>query len=166
MQQWISTQGLLKCKRNTVELRGRGPSEGSEQQSLFQGHFAGLLFLPPLFTPSNSFQLLLYSRTPDYLLSSPRFCSWLLSLSQLSSSRKPFPLSYTAFLSPFLPSFLPPSLLPPRSFNLRFEDYKSFTSLARPTPGQFSPFLLLLSSSSPMPCCQLLPPPPRQERMG
>ena len=88
----------------------------------------------PLFTPLSFSTPLVPPRTPDYLLPSISLLA-AVSLSPLLENHFPF------LIRPFsLPSFLPP-----RSFNLRFEDYKSFTSLASslpqpPRPGNFLRF--------------------------
>ena len=124
-----------------------------------------------LLTP---FQLLLYpARLTTSLFSpSPRFRSWLLSLSLDSAG-----LLFSKTISPFLyglslslPSFLPPSLLPPRSFNLRFEDYKSFTSPAPSLPLSLARAIFSISPLTFVPpphaANPLLLAPPRWERMG
>ena len=160
-----------------MELHGR-EGRGERVAITFSGHFAGRLFLPTLFTPSFPTPLSCTPARPTTSSSPLDFalgCCLSLSLPspfQLSSSRKPFPLSYTAFLSSFLPSFFTPSLLPPRSFNLRFEDYKSFTSLARSQSRSLaraifsiSPLTFPLPSSLPRAACQLLPPSPRKDGM-
>ena len=122
-----------------------------------------------LLTP---FQLLLYPArlTTSYSLPPLDFvlgCS-LFSTLQVSSSRKPFPLSYTAFLYPSFPSFLlrcfhlVRSISGLKTINLLPLPLPPFLS---PSPGQFSPFLLLLSSP-PNAANPLLLAPPRWEGMG
>ena len=120
-----------------------------------------------LLTP---FQLLLYparlttssSSLPplDFVLG----CS-LFSTLQVSSSRKPFPLSYTAFLYPSLPSFLL------RCFHLvrSISGLKTINLLPLPLPPflaraifSISPLTFVLPNAA----NPLLLAPPRWERMG
>ena len=140
---------------------GGGGAEGSsERQSLFQGTLQLCFFSLPLFTHSSL--LSNSSCTPARLTtssSSPPFRSWLLSLPlslpRLSSSRKPFPLSYTAFLSSFLPSFhLVRSISGLKTINLLP------LSLARGNFLHFSSYFRPPHATS-----QLLPPPPREDGM-
>ena len=89
-------------------MHGRGPREASCNRCFGDSTSQVCFFSLPcsLLTP---FQLLLYPRTPDYLLlpPSPRFRSWLLSLldsAGLLFSKTISPFLYGLSLS--LPSFL------------------------------------------------------------